>query len=100
MTVEELSSRMSYGEFERWKRYEAESLFLSDRVEMAGAMVSSTVANVNRGKGQPPYDVIDFAPFMKSAMEEARLRAATIQADNEDAAILQRLVLSFGGSIT
>ncbi len=35
------------------------------RTEWGAALIASTLANVNRGESQPPYNITDFAPHMQ-----------------------------------
>lgn len=60
MTVHELSERLTLREFYEWESFSLLEPFISERVDMAGAVVSSTLANVNRGKGQKAFTMMDF----------------------------------------
>ncbi|WP_438938714.1 phage tail assembly protein T [Atlantibacter subterraneus] len=53
---------MSFREFQIWVKYRERygSLNPMLRTEWAAGMVSSTIANVNRGKDTPPFSVTDF----------------------------------------
>jgi hypothetical protein len=103
MTVAELEDRMGAGELLRWMDYEAEEPFLPARVDLAGGIVASTLANIHRGKTTPPFDPVDFMPFALRAVEaanvEARRRATMPDAVDEDDATLQRIVATFGGTM-
>lgn len=101
MTVAELEDRMSLAEVSRWARFEADEPFLSTRIDLAGGIVASVVANVNRGKGSPPYDALDFMPLLgqqreRATVEIARQRLGFPEPVDEEDAILQRLVAAYG----
>lgn len=92
---------MSVAELQRWAIYESDEPFLGERVELMGGVVSSVIANVNRGKGTPPYDALDFMPLVsreRQRADEAALRARRGMPEpvSEEDAILQRLVLAYG----
>jgi len=45
------------------------------RTEWGAALIASTLANVNRGKDDPPFRLSDFSPHMKEApisLEDAK----------------------------
>jgi hypothetical protein len=83
-------------------RYEADEPFLGTRIEVMGALVAATLANVNRGRGQLPFSAEEFMPWLPAMQEqeaaERRRQAIAGDADAEDA-ILQRLVLAGGGDL-
>jgi hypothetical protein len=102
MTVAELEDRMGVGELARWAAYEAVEPFLGTRVEWAGGIVASTIANVHRGKNTPVFEPLDFMPLTRGRMErgiaEVRARQSFAAPVDEDDATLQRLVAAFGGA--
>lgn len=51
---------MSYGEFLDWEKFFLVEPPLPERVDLMGALVTSTIANVNRSKSRKPYSVEDF----------------------------------------
>ncbi|WP_438272194.1 phage tail assembly protein T [Serratia fonticola] len=57
---------MSLREFWVWVKYRAKYGGLNPmmRTEWAAALVSSTIANVNRGKDTPAFRITDFAPHI------------------------------------
>lgn len=91
---------MGAGEMHRWMAYEAVEPFLSTRVDLAGGIVASIVANVNRGKGSPAFDPLDFMPIQASARDEAEARGRAAlrfpPPEDEDDAMLQRMVAAYG----
>lgn len=94
MTVEELHSRMSLGEFRQWARFLAEEPTVSERVDLVGGIISSTIANVNRGKSSKAYVPSDFMPIA-ARQREAAEDALT---DEEFAALqLKRFRAAMGG---
>lgn len=80
-TIAEAQERMSINEFWLWVKYRDKYGGLNPimRTEWAAALVSSTIANVNKGKNTPAFKVTDFAPHINEkpvtlddAMEEWR----------------------------
>lgn len=63
MTVGELGERMAWREFKQWVRFSSEEPFLGERIELSGAVVAATLANINRGKGKAAYRFEDFMPI-------------------------------------
>jgi hypothetical protein len=76
-TIAEAQERMSLPEFRMWLKYRQKYGNLNPmmRVEWGAALISSVLANVNRGKNTPAFSVTDFAPHMEDAapisLEEA-----------------------------
>jgi hypothetical protein len=104
MTVAELEERMSYAELLRWAEYEKHEPFLGERLELGFALVASVIANVNRAKGKPQIPVESFMPYLEADRRRAEEVAARERANmpdpaNDDDAVLQRLVLQFGGTV-
>jgi hypothetical protein len=101
MTVAELEDRMGVGELERWKAFERVEPFLPFRTDLAAGIVASTVANVNRGRNSAAFEPLDFMPLQRELFERAELerhRAALMpDAVDEDDAMIQRMVVAFGG---
>jgi hypothetical protein len=101
MTVGEMEDRMGSSELFRWIQYEREEPFLPERVELNGGIIASTLANIHRGKNTPPFAIMDFMPVARQAAEvsrvEAHRRAAMPDADDDDDALVQRMVAAFGG---
>ncbi|GHC19495.1 phage tail assembly protein T [Aidingimonas halophila] len=66
-TVAEAQERMSYHEFTRWVAFRNKrgSLHTGMRIEHAGALIASILANVNSKKGG--YKLIDFMPHQEEA---------------------------------
>lgn len=64
MPVETLLTQMSAAEYQGWMKYHSISpLDLDWRIDAGLAGISSTIANVNRGKGRKAYSVLDFQQF-------------------------------------
>lgn len=64
---------MSLGEFRRWATYLAEEPTLAERVDLIGGVITSTIANVNRGKSSKSYTALDFMPIalkLRESVEE------------------------------
>jgi len=64
MTVAELLGRISSRELTEWMAFSQLEPFGAEAGYVGHAITASTVANVNRGKGQKAYDVQDFMPTM------------------------------------
>jgi hypothetical protein len=103
MTVGELEDRMGARELSRWMLYESEEPFLPARVDLAAGLISSTMANIHRGKTTPAFVPLDFMPLAAKAIEAARVEAhriATLPSpEDEDDAMVQRMVAAFGGGM-
>lgn len=63
MTVREMERRMGAREYADWLAYYAAEPFGEDRADLRAGIIASTIANVNRGKGDKPYKPRDFMPF-------------------------------------
>lgn len=92
MTVGELSDRMSMEEFHRWREFSRDEPFLIDRVDLGGALISSTIVNINRGKNAPPVSISDFMIVHRSMDKK------TSEEDRE-AAHLINTILALGGKV-
>lgn len=68
--------------------------FLSERVDIAGALNASVLANVNRGKSSKAFLIEDFM-VVKNAMKETEKKRAT--PDDREDAHLKSFILSMGG---
>jgi hypothetical protein len=94
VTVQELKERMSAQEFMDWREFAASEPFLAERVDLAGALMSSVVANSNRPKNAKPYTISDFmivqAALDKQAPDEDKLQELH----------LKNTILTLGGSVT
>ncbi|WP_256350067.1 phage tail protein [Enterobacter sp. ENT03] len=57
---------MSFREFQMWVKYRHQYGNLNPmmRMEWGAALVASVLANVNRGKDDPPFRISDFAPHI------------------------------------
>lgn len=60
MTVSEMLDRMDSEEVVAWMAYEKLEPFGEARADMRAAMITSTLANVNRGAKQKPFTLKDF----------------------------------------
>jgi hypothetical protein len=63
MTRGELLHRMSASELAYWAAYFDQEPWGEERADLRSAIVASTIANVNRGKGRKPFRPRDFMPF-------------------------------------
>lgn len=64
MPVARLLESLSAAEFRGWQKYHSVSpLDLDWRIDAGLAGISSTIANVNRGKGRKAYTVLEFQQF-------------------------------------
>lgn len=76
MTVRELLARIDSRELSEWMAYYTLEPFGESRGDLRIAMLTSLMANVNRGKGQRPFKVQDFMPYAekeeKSEVEELK----------------------------
>jgi hypothetical protein len=93
VTVDELMDRLSFREFTDWQAFASSEPFLPQRVDLMGALVASTIANVNRGKGRRAYSITDFMLIEKRVAEADAPTAEA--ADNH----LQRVIIGLGGKI-
>lgn len=59
-TVQELDNTLSSTELSYWIAYYSLHPFGSDRDNIHSAIISATIANVNRGKNQPAFNAEDF----------------------------------------
>lgn len=94
MTVGELKDRLSVKEFHDWEAFYLLEPFLPERVDIAGALVSSTLANVNRGKNQKAFSMSDFM-VVSNGLAASEPQAANAN-DAEDQHMI-RTLLAFGG---
>ena len=62
MTVTELLERISSRELSEWMAFSQLEPFGADASYLGHAITASTVANVNRAKGQKAYSADDFMP--------------------------------------
>jgi len=77
MTVAELLGRISSRELSEWMAFSQLEPFGAEAGYVGHAITASTVANVNRGKGQKAYEVQDFMPTM--GKKEPQTQAEMIQ---------------------
>ena len=64
MTVSELLNRISSREITEWMAFGQLEPFGAEAGYIGHAITASTVANVNRAKGQKAYKITDFMPAM------------------------------------
>lgn len=101
MTVAELEDRISVAELHRWAAFEADEPFLSTRVDLAGGIVASVLANVNRGRSAAPFSAMDFMPILATKREQDNIEAARLRQRfpaplSDEDAMLQRMVAAYG----
>jgi len=70
MTVAELLRRISSRELTEWMAFGQLEPFGAESNFLGHAITASTVANVNRAKGQKAYEVSDFMPNMEGKKEQ------------------------------
>lgn len=92
---------MSVAELWRWASYEGEEPFPSTRIDLAGGIVASVIANANRARSTPPFQALDFMPIAAAERHRAQAEAARVRLRmpppvSEEDAILQRLVAAYG----
>lgn len=63
---------MSYQEFMAWEKFLILEPVLPERVDLAGALIASLIANVNRSKGKPAFKIDDFMVVKARLDQEAR----------------------------
>lgn len=101
MTVSELGERMTLAEYHQWCEYLSLEPVLEERVDLAGAVVASAVANVNRARGAKPYPIDDFM-FVANGIRdhyENKKSSTSEQADIEAATQLKMFILRMGGKV-
>lgn len=66
---------MTVPEYQIWLLYRQKYGGLNPmmRTEWGAALVSSVIANVNRGSNSQPYSVTDFSPHLASSLEKEEL---------------------------
>lgn len=82
--------------------FESIEPFLPFRTDLAGGLICSIVANVNKGKTTPAFSALDFMPFAQRAQrqgEEEDLKKQTVKAADDVEVSLQMAVLRFGGRV-
>jgi hypothetical protein len=94
VTVAELQDRLSLQEFWDWQLFAAKEPFLSERVDLMGALISSVIANVNRGKGQKPLTVDDFM-IIARGLEGDKMPPTPVDEDN----YMKSVILRLGGRV-
>lgn len=62
-TVEEIDVGMSSREFAEWQLYYQKEPWGEERADLRVAQLTALTANINRAKGQKPFQAIDFMPF-------------------------------------
>lgn len=71
MTVSELLNRISSREISEWMAFGQLEPFGAETGFLGHAITASTVANVNRGKGQKAYEAKDFMPNFEGAKKQS-----------------------------
>ena len=73
--VDDMLAEISSAQFAEWLAYARLEPWGEERADLRAGIVASTIANVNRGKGQKAYNPQDFMPkFEQETEEEARAR--------------------------
>jgi hypothetical protein len=81
---------MSLSELHRWREFALTEPFLPERVDLMGALVTSTLANINRAKNSAAFSIEDF-------MIVANMRKVASNDDQEEQHFLSTM-LALGGS--
>ncbi len=79
MTVAEMLSRMSSYELSEWQAFEKLEPFGSEAGYVGHAIVAKTIADVNRGKDQKPYELSDFMPRYEEEEKESQTETEMMQ---------------------
>ena len=82
--------------------FESLEPFLPFRADLAGGLICSVIANVNKAKTVPSFSALDFMPFAQRAQkmeEEKELKKQTVGAVDDVEVSLQMAVLRFGGRV-
>jgi hypothetical protein len=85
---------MSLAEYWGWNQFVALEPFLPERVDLAGALVSTTMANIHRGKNGVVRKLEDFM-LIQRVME----KQTTDSLDREELHI-RATIVSLGGKVT
>lgn len=64
---------MTSAQFAEWLAYARVEPFGEERADLRMGIVASTIANVNRGKGQKPYKPQNFMPDFEPEDEAAAI---------------------------
>lgn len=83
---------MTLAEFYSWQKFFVLEPPLSERVDLAGALVSSTLANINRGKNKKAFSIEDFM-VVKQGVENSVKAEKFTKVDSH----LAFVVLALGG---
>jgi hypothetical protein len=94
LTVAELEERMSLREFTDWQAFNRLEPFLPERVDLAGALVTSMLANINRPKGRRAFSVDDFMLVARTL--EAGKPPPTPQ---QEADYMKSVIMGLGGEV-
>jgi hypothetical protein len=54
-----------------WQIYDAIEPFGEQRADLRAGIISSTIANVNRGKGQKAFSATDFMPYLEKQEDQS-----------------------------
>lgn len=85
--------RLSFREFADWQVFAASEPFLPERVDLAGALISSVLANINKGKGRKAFSISD---FMVVERRVAEADAPSAEASDQH---LKRIIIGLGGRV-
>lgn len=82
---------MSLAEYGKWFQFYALEPFLPERVDLAGALVTTTLANINRGKNGKVREISDFM------LVQNILKQRVMDSDKKEAAHLMATMAMLGG---
>lgn len=89
-----MAETISFSEYLRWQDFYVSEPFFSERVDIAGALVASTIANVNRGKNSKPASIDDFMVIANTIKRQYEEKEAS-----DDSSHLKSFILSMGGKV-
>ena len=84
---------MTLAEYHSWQKFFELEPAIPERVDLAGALISSTLANVHRGKNTKAYSIEDFLVVRKSIELKTRKVDEVSRVDSH----MEFVVLALGG---
>ena len=94
MTVRQLLNSIDSHELAEWMAFFRLNPFGERRADIRAALISSVIANVNRGKDQPPFKVEDFIiKYDQPELDEPE----RVQDWQQQLALVEMLNSAFGG---
>ena len=78
MTVSGLLNSIDAKEIAEWKAYDRIEPFGEERQDLRAALICCTLANIHRGKNQPPFKIDDFLMKFAEKQEQTEEEMKTI----------------------